>query len=121
MKLRAVGAALLLLGISGPAFATNKCSVKEYNTIGQAQTQPAQIALEPSIADNSLDFSGGAVTRTLNVNTSFVRIVCDTQAAYAVGTAPVATTANSFLPASLPEYFGVAPGTGMVISVVARP
>lgn len=118
---KALIAAAVICALGTPALAANSCSVKEYNTLGTARGQPTQIALEPAIADTAVSFSSGHSELTLQGNTSFVRVVCDTQAAYLIGTAPTATTSNSFIPAGLPEYFGVPPGKSMIISLVARP
>jgi hypothetical protein len=102
----------------------SKCSVKEYAAVAAVTRQGGvalQAASEPPIVDQSaVDFtSGHAESAAFNVETRFIRVWCDAQAAFQIGTAPTATTAMSPLSALLPEYFGVTPGHK--ISVVARP
>jgi hypothetical protein len=122
IRYRAVGAALLLCLSAVPAFAA-KCYIREYNTIGQAQNQPAQIAFEPSVADQVTgDFSGGAVqSSAFNVATTFIRLWCDTQGSFLVGTNPTAAATNAPVAAGVPEYFGVPPGGSYKLSVHANP
>lgn len=102
----------------------SKCSVKEYAAVGAVTRQGGvalQIASEPAIVDQTaVDFtSGHAESAAFNTETRYIRVWCDAQAAFQIGTAPVATTAMSPLTALVPEYFGVTPGHK--ISVVAYP
>lgn len=123
-KLFAAALVVLSIGFFGntPADAA-KCYIREYNTIGQANAQPAQIAFEPGITDQvTTDFSGGAVqSAAFNANTSFVRLWCDTQGAFLVGTNPTATANNAPVAAGVPEYFGVPVGQSYKLSVHANP
>lgn len=116
--------AAICLGLfcSSPVYAA-KCYIREYNTIGQAQTQPAQIALEPAVTDQvTSDFSGGAVQSSVfNASTSFVRLWCDTQGSFLIGTNPTATANNAPVAAGVPEYFGVPVGQSYKLSVHANP
>lgn len=99
------------------------CYIREYNTIGQAQNQPAQIALEPGVTDQvTSDFSGGAVQSSFfNAATTYVRLWCDTQGSFLVGTNPTAAATNAPVAAKVPEYFGVPPGGLYRVSVHANP
>lgn len=120
-KLFLAATGLALLGTS-PGFAA-KCYIREYNTIGQANSQPAQIALEPAITDQvTPDFAAGSVqSSAFNANTSFVRLWCDTQGSFLIGTNPTAANTNAPVSAGVPEYFGVPVGQGYKLSVRANP
>jgi len=120
---------LLALALAGalafgcaPAQAA-KCYIREYGAIAQAPTQPAQIGLEPGITDQvTSDFSGGAVqSSTFNTATSVIRLWCDTQASFLVGTNPAATAANAPIAALTTEFIGVTPNSAMKLSVHTNP
>jgi hypothetical protein len=121
MLRRLLAASLLCLMATQANAAT--CSIREYNTIGQAQGQPAQIALEPAIADQvTTDFSGGAVqSGFFNAATSYVRLWCDTEGSFLVGTNPTAAATNAPIAAKNPEFFGVPVGGLYRLSVHAHP
>lgn len=115
---RLIAAALLAL------FATQahaaKLYISEYNLIGNASGHIAQIANEPVIADQVVDYSGGVASSTaFKGSTQYVRILCDTQCSVQFGTTPTATTSTKLIPALTPEYFGVSPG--FKISVISNP
>lgn len=55
-------------------------------------------------------YTGTAGVTTNAIGTSFVRIVCTTDAFVAVGASPTATTAGMFVPAKCPEWFPIDPG-----------
>ena len=55
-------------------------------------------------------YTGTAGVTTNAIGTSFVRIVCTTDAFVATGTAPTATTAGMYVPAKCPEWFPINPG-----------
>jgi len=105
---------------SGDALAA-KCYVKEYGQMGVAQNGQPQIADEPGLTDQTaVDFSGGvAQSAAFGNTTKYIRVWCDAQASYLVGSNPTATAAMSPLSASLPEYFGVR--AGQKISFIANP
>lgn len=97
-----------------------KLYVSEYKEVGNAQGHVAQIALEPVIADQVVDYSGGvASSNAFKGSTQYVRVLCDTQCSVQFGTAPTATTSTKLLPALTAEYFGVSPG--FKISVISNP
>ena len=94
-----------------------KLYFSEYSTIG-AFASPAQMAMEPSITKQTVDFtSGEAKSAALNARTRFVRVWSDADCCLAVGVDPTADTSSLPIAAKAPEYFGVAPGDK--ISVVA--
>jgi len=69
------------------------------------------VASEPAIATQAVSFTTATASAALNGKTKFVRIVCDAKAHFAVAASPADPTANSpYLPANLPEYFGVRGG-----------
>lgn len=47
----------------------------------------------------------GVITNATNASTQVIRVVCTTAAYIAIGTAPVATTSDMYVPANVPEYF----------------
>jgi hypothetical protein len=100
-----------------------KCYIREYNTIGQAQNQPAQIALEPAVTDQvTTDFASAAVQSAFfNAATTYVRLWCDTQGSFLVGTNPTAAATNAPVAAGVPEYFGVPVGGTYRLSVHSNP
>lgn len=117
---RFIAALIVSFFFIGPALAA-KCYVKEYNSMGVATNGQPQVANEPAVTDQTaVDFSGGAAqSAAFNSATRYIRVWCDAQASFLVGTNPTATNAMSPLSASLPEYFGVK--AGQKISVVANP
>lgn len=115
---RLIAAALLAL------FATQaqaaKLYVSEYKELGNASGHVAQVALDPPLAEQVVDYSGGvASSNAFKGSTQYVRIICDTQCSVQFGTAPTATTSTKLVPALTPEYFGVSPGNK--ISVISNP
>lgn len=121
--LAALGVALFVgsLGVT-PSFAA-KCYIREYSTIPNPRGQPAQIALEPGVIDQvTSDFAGGAVQSSLfNTATTYIRLWCDTQGSFLVGTNPTAANTNAPVAALVPEYFAVPPGGTYRLSVHANP
>jgi hypothetical protein len=119
---RLIAAALFALFASMGTAQAAKCSVGEYNAAGFASGVPIQVAGEPHITTQVVDFSGGvASSAAFNAATQFIRLWCDTQASYLVGTAPTAATTDNGVAALVPEYFSVPTNGGYKISVIARP
>jgi hypothetical protein len=119
LRLLAIGVFALL---ATAANAASKLYISEYAAVGAAQGTVAQVAAEPVLANQLLDFSGGVTSSAaFNAATSYIRVVCDTQCAVLFGTAPTATTSSKMLPALLPEYFAVPKGQSYKISVIAAP
>lgn len=123
MNMIRVAAVALLCLFASNAFAASKLFVSEYSTLASTNSggSSAQIASEPIVTDQVVDFSGGAAASTaFNASTRFVRLQCDTRCAIRVTTAgTAATTSNKPLAADSPEYFGVLPGDK--VSVIASP
>ena len=66
------------------------------------------VAMEPAIAEQTVTFTTAAASAAFNSRTKFIRVVADAKAHFKVGGSPANPTANSpYLPANLPEYFGV--------------
>jgi len=118
--------AACIVSFASPAFAASKAFISEYAIIGQTNTfnQPAQIATEPTLVDQTpVDFSGGAASSAaFGTTTKYIRILCDTRCAVKFRPAcagAAATISSKPLPADAPEYFGVRPGD--CVSVIASP
>lgn len=115
-------AALLCL-FATQADAASKLFISEYGVLGSTNSPggAAQIAAEPVLVDQVVDFSGGVTASSaFSGQTRFVRLQCDTRCAVRVTTAgTAATTSNKPLAADSPEYFGVQPGDK--VSVIASP
>ena len=79
----------------------------------------AQCPVIPAIAEQTIDFSGGATpSAAFNAATKFILINTDTTCALAFGTAPVAATSQR-MPADSTRFYGV-PNTGTYkVSAVA--
>lgn len=104
------------------ASAANKLYISEFAALGVASGAIAQVAQEPAVTNQLVDFSGGvASSAAFDTKTSYIRVVCDTQCAVLFGTAPTALTSSKLLPALLPEYFAVPKGASYKISVIASP
>lgn len=92
------------------------CYIREYQALGGAQIPIAQ---EPGVDQTPISLAGGAVSSAaFAATTHVIRLVCGASASYLVGSSPSATTANSVIPALLPEYFGVTPG--QVVSIISN-
>lgn len=63
--------------------------------------------------------TASASTGTFSTGVNIVRVCCSTDAYIQFGTAPSAVTGSIFLPASLPEYFGVLENYKMAVFQVA--
>lgn len=100
-----------------------KCYIREYSALGVALTNVAQVAQEPALTDQvTADFSSAAVqSSAFNSATSLVRLWCDTQASFLVGTNPTAANTNAPIAAFVTEYFGVPLGKGYKLSVHSNP
>jgi len=119
--LRTLAAAFFVLLVT-EASAASKLYISEFAALGTASGAIAQVAQEPEVTNQLVDFSGGvASSAAFNTKTSYVRVVCDTQCAVLFGTAPTALTSSKLLPALLPEYFAVPKGASYKISVIASP
>lgn len=112
-------ACLALLVAQSGAFAA-KLYIAEYDRLPGNLGPPPPLAQEPAVANQTVDFSGGATSSAVfGSTTRYVRLICDVQCSLKFGAAPAATNANTPMPALTPEYFGVQPGHR--ISVIANP
>lgn len=122
MKLRFLVVVLFSL-FATQANAASKLFISEYGVLGATNSPggAAQIAAEPALVDQVVDFSGGVTASSaFSTSTRFVRLQCDTRCAIRVSTAgTAAATTNKPLAADSPEYFGVQPGDK--VSVIASP
>jgi hypothetical protein len=85
--------------------------ISEYQFMGANDYDEAQIAREPSLVDQVVDFSGGATaSAAFSANTNYIRIWSDIDCCVKFGTSPVATTANRPITAKVAESCGVTPG-----------
>lgn len=113
----AAGSVLLL---SAPAFSADICYIREYQTLGIAGVQPAQIAAEPGVTDQvTADYTSGAVQSNLfQPTTELIELWCNTQVSYLVGTNPTASSATNMpLAARTSKFIGVPIGGTTKISV----
>lgn len=116
-------ALLAALIFSSDAWAS-KMYIREYSRLGtQQQGDDPQVAREPGLDQTPIDFTGGSVSSVaFNVNTRFIRIICDASCSYSVtNPAGSATTNNAYLPANVIEYIGVPQGAGYFINVNHNP
>lgn len=113
--------AIGLAALASTQALASTCAVKEYNYLAAGAGSIAQAAQEPALVDQTaVDFtSGHAESAAFNALTTYIRVICDTQASFAVAAAPIAVTGNSWIPAGQIEYFGVK--AGQKISFVAHP
>lgn len=96
-----------------------KLYISEYNSVGfqTGWTLPLSAALEPSTADQVVDFTAGeAKSATFDPTTVLVRVWSDADCCVLFGTSPTATTSKKPLAAKAPEYFGVR--AGQKVSVI---
>lgn len=109
------------------AMAANLLYISEYSAIGNTTGYPTQIAQEPVVTDQQVDFTAGATkSAAFNAATAYVRVWCNVQCSIKFGTdaaltSTPATNANKPLAATSPEYFAVPIGKANKISVIANP
>ena len=116
-----IAAIVTLLLFTTGANAASRVWISEFAVVGQSGVggTNTQMAPLPTITNQStLDISGGVQSSAaFNVQTRYIRIVCEVQCAVKVG--GTATTSDTLMGALSPEYFGVQPGA--TISVIAAP
>lgn len=97
----------------------SKLYIAEFSGAQTQQSGGAPVVSLPPIAEQVVDFSGGAaVSAAFSNSTTLIRIESDATCSIKVGPTPVATTANSRVAGDSPEYFGVTPG--QKISAIAN-
>jgi hypothetical protein len=114
-----IAAACALLS-AAPAYAADICYIREYETIGIAGVQPAQIAAEPGVVDQvTSDYTSGPVqSNAFNAATSMIELWCNTQVSYLIGTNPTASSSTNMpLAARTSKFIGVPIGGSYKISV----
>jgi hypothetical protein len=100
------------------AQAANKAYISEFGVLGTAQNGVPQIAAQPSLTEQTVDFSGGVTSSAaFSGGTKYIRIMCDSRCSIQFG--GTATINKLPMAADTPEYFGVQ-GLGTV-SVIANP
>lgn len=70
---------------------------------------PAQIALAPELANQTVTIGAEAKSSAFNAGTRVIRVHVDAICSIQIATAPTATTSMTRLAADQTEYFGVAP------------
>ena len=72
-------------------------------------------ASEPAIATQNISYTTAVVSAGFNKRTKYIRVIADAKAHFIVGGSPANPTVDSpYLPANLPEYFGVRRGHKIV-------
>ena len=102
-------AILLALCVSMPAMGAT-CKISEYWALKNDSGISIPVADEPSIARQEVTYTSSTQSVAFNAQTRFVRIVCDAKAHFVFGANPSAAATDPYLPADVPEYFGVTPG-----------
>jgi hypothetical protein len=96
-------------------------TVTEYKDMLSIPNNPAQIPLEPALAEQSLSVTGGSVVSTaFNPQTRYVRLNMDSSGACSVsfGTAPTAITGFGRLSPNQTEYRGIPEGRAFKVAVI---
>lgn len=117
--LRKLLAAACFALLASPAFAAN-AYITEFSILTATASGggSAQAASLPPLAEQKVDFSGGAASAAAVGNqTKYIRIHCDAACSIRVG--GTATTSFMRIPLDGVEYFGIQPGA--VVSVIASP
>ena len=87
-------------------------NISEYKEMAKdASGDNVAVPMEPAIETQSITYTSAAASVAFNKSTKFIRVVADAKAHFVVAGSPKDPTASSpFLPANLPEYFGVLQG-----------
>jgi len=96
--------------------------VSEYSSLGTAALDyRMQSALEPSIAEQAITISASPTqSAAFNTQTKYIRVHTDSICSIAFGQNPTAVTTAKRFAANQTEYFGVIPGQGYKLSVIAN-
>ena len=99
--------------------------ITEFNhndrSMGIAAISAVPAAQQPSIADQTVAIGGASVaSAAFNANTNLVCISTDAICSIKFGTAPVATTVVTRLPADTVQYFSVPRGQSFKVAVIAN-
>ena len=68
------------------------------------------VASEPAIATQKITFTTTAASNAFNKKTKFIRVIAEAKAHFKVSKAPKALETDPYIPAHVPEYFGVRQG-----------
>lgn len=92
--------------------------VVEFDAKGAAVAgRELQVAKYPAVARQSVTFATSTATSSaLNGKTTYVGIIADAKAHFAVAASPTATTGHEWIPADTWFYFSVEPGSGLKIA-----
>jgi hypothetical protein len=124
MNAKIILAAICFALFATQANAADTCTIREYNALGSAHGLTAQIAQEPGLADQvSADFTSAPVQSSLfQPGTNLIKVVCNVNASYLVGSNPSASAStNMYFVSGLPEYVGVPIGGLNKISFAVHP
>lgn len=100
----------------------SKLTVVEYaGLVPQQLGSVIPIPMEPPLAEQQVDFSGGvAQSSAFNAKTRIIRICGDSACRVLVGTNPTATTTSGRLAAGSTDYRGIPEGVTFKISAIAE-
>jgi hypothetical protein len=96
--------------------------IREYQTIASPgpDFNGMQAGLEPGLDQPPLTIGAAVQSAAFAPATRFVRLHCDAICSILFGTNPTATIANARMAANQTEFFGVQPGAGLKLSVIAN-
>jgi len=90
--------------------------ITEFDKIVKDQTEEIQAIRFPAITTQTVTIgASSAASSAFNAKTRLVRVVSDVDCHIEYGTSPTATTSKTFLPAYVPEYFGVDGGNKIAV------
>ena len=88
-----------------------KAYISEYGEMPRdASGDTVPVPSEPAIATQSVTFTTTNPSAAFNSKTKYIRVVADAKAHFRVSKAPKAVVGDPYLPAHVPEYFGVRQG-----------
>lgn len=92
--------------------------ISEFMNSGNSKSgAQMQLGVQPAVALQKIDFSGGISVQSnaFNTKTYFVRLYTDADCHLDFGTSPTATVNHMFLPAGSVEYFGIREGDKLAV------
>lgn len=98
---------LLACLLSAPSWAAS-CKIAEYANLAVDEGgRVVPVALEPSLAVQSVTYTTNVASSAFNARTRFIRVICDAKAHFEFGTAPTATATDPYIATDSAEYFAV--------------
>lgn len=98
---------------------TTTIYVSEYTQLGYVGNSPTQLIQAPAgppLVEQHIQVGSNSVASApFSSKTKFIRVVTDTTANLAFGTAPVAVTNAHLLPANAVVFYAVAPGSSIAV------